>query len=281
MRGTALLIGVGMLFVAGCAFDMRGNSSAGGDGDGDGDGDQVVGTDGAPGGPDAGRSGPDAGAPDAQVPSTALVTCARTEVPPALDGAPMGPWADATFTPFAASEAELVADKVPNYSFDAALSFACLHDDENVYFFVDVQDSEVVDNSVALREDDGVVIFLDGSGDRSGTYGEDDHGLMIGAEAESWDYGPGELDPTGVVMSTNDGYHVEIALDKPAIASPLPDELGFNLAIIDDDGMGNSNRDVFALRHVPEPPACDDCCEGQAQPWCDTSVMGTLQLIDP
>jgi hypothetical protein len=266
-----------LLVAQGCSFDT---TSFGGGGGGEGDGDDVSAADGAPGIPDGALASSDAAAPDAEVPSTSLVTCSRTEVPPALDGSPIGPWTDATFVDFAASDGELI-DVHPNYAFDARVSFACLHDDENVYFFADVTDSRLVDNSVALREDDGIVIFLDGGGDRDGSYGDDDHALVIGAEAESWDYGPGEIDPAGMVVLTEGGYRFEIAIDKPAIASgALPAELGFNIAIIDDDGLGNANHDAFALRHVPHPPACASCCDGQAQPWCDTTQLGSLDLIE-
>lgn len=280
MRGTALHIGtLGLLLcstlVGGCSFDSTAFGSGGGGGDGDG-----AGADGAPPRPDGDVAVPDASAPDAQVASTASISCARTEVPPALDGAPMGPWTSAVFIRFAASDGELVSDLHPNYAFDAEVSLACLHDDENLYFFADVLDSQLVTDSLSLREDDGVVIFLDGSGDRDGTYGEDDHALVIGAGAETWDYGPGDLVPAGMVVASEGGYRVEIALDKPAITSSLPEELGFNLAIIDDDGKGNDDRDVFALRHVPNPPACARCCEGQAQPWCDTTVLGNLELLE-
>lgn len=280
MRGSALhtgSIGLFLLVAAGCSFDPRAAGGGGGGGDGDGDGS---GADSGPSRPDGAVARPDAAAPDAQPPTTGLLTCSRTQVPPALDGAPMGPWEDATFIRFAASDGELVSDVHPNYAFDAAVSLACLHDDENVYFFADVEDSQVVVDSLSLREDDAVVIFLDGSGDRGGAYGEDDHALVVGAEAETWDYGPGDLIPTGEVIGSDTGYRIEIALDKVAIASQLPGELGFNLALIDDDGKGNDDRDVFALRHVPHPPACERCCDGQAEPWCDTSQLGGLALED-
>lgn len=277
MRGTALHIGnfaLWMTVAAGCSFDpsAAGGAASGGDGGGGN-------ADGGATRPDAGEvTPPDAAPPDASVETTGLVTCRRTLVPPALDGAPMGPWEDVTFIRFSARDGELVSDTHPNYKFDAAVSLACLHDDENLYFFADVEDSQVVVDSLSLREDDAVVIFLDGSGDRDGTYGEDDHALVIGAGAEIWDYGPGDLVPTGQVVDSDGGYRAEIALDKVAIASQLPGVLGFNLAIIDDDGKGNDDRDVFALRHVPHPPACEHCCDGQAEPWCDTSQLGGLEL---
>ena len=281
MRGTELRIAsvaLCVLVAAGCSFDTSGFGGAGGGGGGDGSG-----ADGAPHRTDGGQVPlPDAAAaPDAQVESTARVSCARTEVPPALDGAPMGPWESAAFIHFAARDGELVADAHPTYAFDGEVSFACLHDDENLYFFADVTDSVLVADSAALREDDGVVLFLDGIGDRDGSYGEDDHAVFVSAEAEALDYGPGDIVPVGEVVTSEAGYRVEIALDKVAIASPLPAEIGFNVALVDDDGRGNSDRDVFALRHVPHPPACARCCEGQAAPWCDTTQLGSLDLVDP
>jgi len=280
MRGTALHVGtIGLWMMVGtaCSFDPSAAGGAVGGGD-DGGGSRA---DGGSTRPDSGdQSPPDAAPPDAQVPTTGLVTCTRTRVPPALDGAPLGPWQDVEFIRFAASDGELVADVHPTYGFDAAVSLACLHDDENVYFFADVEDSQIVVDSLSLREDDAVVIFLDGSGDRDGSYGEDDHALVLGAGSETWDYGPGDLVPTGEVVSSEAGYRIEVALDKVAIASQLPGQLGFNLAIIDDDGKGNDDRDVFSLRHVPHPPACARCCDGQAEPWCDTSQLGALELVE-
>lgn len=277
MWGTAIqaVVFCCLLAGAGCSFD---SSAFGGGGGGDGSGGDVSSADGAPTQPDAAASGSDAAPPDAAVESVSSITCRQTEVPPALDGQPMGPWTTATFIHFASSDGQLVTDVHPQYDFDAEVSLACLHDDENLYFFADVTDAEVVSDSLSLREDDGIVLFLDGGGDRDGGYDEDDHALMIGAGADTWDYGPGTIDPAGMVVESDTGYRIEIAVDKVAIASALGSQLGFNLALIDDDGMGNSDRDLFSLRFVPHPPACPSCCDGQAQPWCDTSQLGTLEL---
>lgn len=281
MRGTAIqAVTFCCLFAgAGCSFDSSAFGGGGGGGGGGDEGD-VASADGAPPRPDGPLSNHDAAPPDGAVESASSITCRRTEVPPALDGAPMGPWSSAAFIHFASADGQLVTDVHPNYGFDAQVSIACLHDDENLYFFADVTDSEVVSNSLSLREDDGIVIFLDGGGDRDGSYDQDDHALMVAAAAESWDYGPGTIDPAGTVVASDGGYRIEIAIDKVAIASALGSQLGFNLAIIDDDGMGNGDRDLFSLRYVPNPPACASCCDGQAQPWCDTSQLGTLELLE-
>ncbi len=275
MRGTAIVTLSCVL--AGCSFDPSGPGGGGGSAGGD-DGASA---DGAPARPDAAvPATDDAAPPDGAVDTVSSISCQRTLVPPALDGAPMGPWTTATFVQFAGQDGQLVTDVHPQYDFDAEVSFACLHDDENLYFFADVTDTEVVSNSLSLREDDGVVIFLDGAGDRDGSYDDDDHALMIGAAAEALDYGPGTIDPAGMVVASDGGYRIEIAIDKVAITEALGSQLGFNIALIDDDGMGNSDRDLFSLRYVPHPPACPSCCDGQAQPWCDTSQLGSLELAE-
>jgi hypothetical protein len=276
MRGTRVqAVTLGCL-LTGCSFDP----GALGGGGGGGDSGPAARSDGAPASPDAAVRDPDGAPPDGAVDTVSSISCNRTEVPPALDGAPMGPWTTASFIHFASQDGQLVTDVHPNYGFDAEVSLACLHDDENLYFFADVIDSAVVTNSLSLREDDGIVIFLDGAGDRDGSYDEDDHALMLGAGDETWDYGPGDISPAGTVVAEGGGYRIEIAIDKVAISGALGSHLGFNLALIDDDGMGNSDRDLFSLRYVPHPPACPSCCDGQAQPWCDTSQLGGLELLD-
>jgi hypothetical protein len=258
---------------AGCSLDRSGSAVRGG-GDSDGGGS---GADARVGGPDAAAF--DAAATDAGTVTLDATICPYTAVAPLLDSNPVGPWLAADFITFRASDAELKADLQAQYGWDASVDFACLHDDASLYFFFKVTDDHIVSNSVSLRQDDGIVLFLDGNGDRDGTYGDDDHALMLGANADTFDYGPGDLTPSGSESDTASGYDIEIGLDLASVG-PIPADgvIGFNLAIIDDDDLGNSDRDVFALRYVPAPPACDACCDGQAQPWCDTTVTGTLTL---
>ena len=260
---------------AGCSFDPAALAGGGG-GDGPGATDGGTLPDGGPS-PD-GR--PVEGDPDAAVEEPGAVSCARTAQPPELDGTADGPWDSVSWIRFEAEEAELIADKHGSYQFDAELRFACLHDDDAIYFFIEVQDDLIRTNSLSLREDDAVVLFIDGDGDRSGPYSASDHALVITAEPQSLDYGPGTLEPDGTRVLTDAGYDLEIGLARASISDPLPAVLGFNIALIDDDGHGNNDRDLFALWHVPEPPACTSCCEGQAAPWCNTAVTGQLVLED-
>ena len=261
-----------LVSLSACGFDTSGKARAsGGDGGGGGiDAAQLF----------DGSVDLDAGG-DAGTDSLASFDCPHTDVAPFLDGQAGGPWLDTPFTTFDISDAQLAADVAPGYDDDDSVSFACLNDADNIYFFFDVTDDELVSDSLALRDDDGVVLFLDGRGDRNGKYDGFDHALMLAAQGDALDYGPGTLDPDGIVRDTDHGYNIEIAMTRTAVG-PIPDDgiIGFNLALIDDDGLGNDKRDIFGLRYVPSPPACESCCQGEAQPWCDTTVSGALSLLD-
>jgi hypothetical protein len=266
--------------VAACGFDPSGSGGPGGGGRDDGGGGG--GTDG--GAPTDGGGGPDGAPPDAGVDPTARVSCPKTDELPNSDAQRLGPWLEVPFVTFAVTDAELVADEHASYEKDAVVEFACLHDAFNVYFFFDVKDAAVQDDSVSLRQDDAIVFFLDGAGDLSGTYGADDHAAVVTSAGDGMDYAAGtenDLSGDAVADTVEGGYRIEVEVDKTSIHDPLPGTLGFNLAIVDDDGWGDNLRDVFALRHVPDDQvanACEDCCEGEAAPWCDTRLLGELTL---
>ncbi len=270
------------ILLAACGFDPSGGGGGGGGDRSDGGGGP--GDDGGGSDPfDGGGAGPDGTPLDAAVEATARVSCAATVEPPVIDAAPLGPWVGMPLLPFAVTDAQLVADEHAMYEDDAVVELACLHDEFNIYFFFKVTDGDVQDDSTAARDDDSVVIFLDGADDRAGTYGEDDHAAAVTSVGDGADYNAHDNDLTGDADGEliDGGYRVEVEIDKPSIHDALGDELGFNLAIIDDDGWGDDLRDIFALRHVPddqEANACTSCCEGQAAPWCDTRMFGTLIL---
>lgn len=275
MRTCALVCA---LAATACGFDPAGGRAAGAGGDGGGGGD----VDASGGGAADGASGPDVTPLDAAVEGTARVVCPTTDVVPVIDALALGPWLEATFETFAVTDAQLRADEHESYEDDAVVSFACLHDANYLYLFFDVADLDILNDSVSPREDDAIVVFLDGAGDLGGPYGDDDHALALGTDEGGMDYGASDV--TGSVAATateNVGYRIEVEIDKPSIADTLAGEIGFNLAVVDDDGWSNNERDIFALRHVPddqEANACPNCCEGQAAPWCDTRIMGILAL---
>jgi len=231
----------------------------------------------------------------------AFLTCAKTADQPVLDGAAEGLWNAAPLLMFTVAAAEHKADLNAGYQQDAVVTLRCLHDPINLYFFIDAIDgASVASYPIQLdgpdaREDDAVVLFLHAEMGTAGVYDDGSHALLLPARAgdvrdSAADFGPDPLVPTGQVVAREDGYRIEIAIDRDSIAVPLPDRLRFNLALIDDDGYSDSCRDIFALMSQPIIP-CIECCSGEdwtsecpgysvgeALVWCDTRVTQTLGL---
>jgi len=273
VKGLAL-IGATLAGVGGCAFDPSGVAW---DGAGGGPADGPTDTD-----IDAAAGTPDARPPtaDAAVSGDGLLISRRTTVPPTLDANPSD-WSQASWVGYAIADSALFAWRHTSYDDSAAIQFASLHDDQYIYFFFDVTDDLIRIDSTSLFEDDAVNIYIDAAGDRSGPYGADDHELVVDAAGTYDDYavGAAPLTLSGQVMQTGTGYRIELRISKTSLgASPLPSNLGFDVAITDDDGFGNSDSDCYGLWYVAARQHCTACCSGGAQAWCDTSVFGRLVL---
>ena len=148
--------------------------------------------------------------------------------------------------------------------------------------FVEVVDDVIIDDSADTYHDDSIEISIDGLNDRSGPLGDDDHWVIVCAEGLYASLGPNNIDITGSIQLTDVGYNVEIAFDRDDLGSGDASLLGFNIALNDDDGHGNSDVDAYGLWHVPSSLECIDCCGGDTAtkyPWCDTTRLGQLQLV--
>jgi hypothetical protein len=283
VRALAPLLALGL--VTGCAFDpsglggAAGGDPAGGQADGGGGGGS-----GGGGGGGGGQGSADAapGAPDAATSVALTLTAPRASIPPLLDGEALGSWLTSSFIRFDIADAALTTDVNPQYQNSAAVEFAALHDDDNLYFFLRVEDSEKVDDSDSPRQDDAVVLYIDGAGDRSGPYGNDDHAIVLTLGAEVRDYPDDVAEVSGTRLLTPAGYNIEVAISKSSLYEIAPDgHLGFDLAIIDDDGLGNPMPDAVGLWTLADGPRCGaDCCPSGASPWCDTTMFGQLVLVD-
>ena len=206
-----------------------------------------------------------------------------TTVPPDLDADPSD-WDGIPRTAFSMSTAMHQADVVPGYTFDASVEFAARHDANNIYFLIQVTDDVLVNDSTVLYHDDSIHLYFDVAGDASGPYSADDHWLVVTSDAVygSFPIGAVELDLSGSVESGDTGYTVELGIPKQDLGmSPAQGLLGFNIGLSDDDGMGGPDRDAFGLWYLPAGPRCPSCCEQVtgAQPWCDTTMFGTLALL--
>lgn len=238
---------------------------------------------GQPGAPDAGAQGaPDAAPrPDAEPQPTAGQIDVPTAITrPTLD-ADGSDWAGVPTTTFTMLTAMHQADMNPSYGFDAAVSFAIQHDPENIYFYIEVTDDVLVNDSQLIFHDDSIHLYFDVGNDMSGPYSSDDHWLVISSDAVYDDLGLGSVELSGVVESSDTGYVIEAAIPKSDLGmAPQQGVLGFNIGVSDDDGMGGPDRDAFGLWFLPSGPRCTSCCESSegAQPWCDTTMFGSLLL---
>jgi hypothetical protein len=281
--GTGVL--VTLAAVAACSFDQYGTVGEGGDATVPfGAADAGPRVDAAPGTPDAALP------PDAQTPAAGRIESTyRPGIE--LDGY-VSDWAGVPRHRFDIADAQDYHQGHASYVPSAVLSFAAAHDDANIYFLLEVEDDVVVETpfdppavppeSYRLTDDDSISLFIDGAGDRSGWYGIDDHELVVTANGWYSDQSqPDAADVQGVPVRTPDGYLLELGVARASLGTDLlPDELGFSVAINDDDGYGNDWFDALGLWYWNTDDTCPGCCSGMAhaEAWCDTTTLGQLQL---
>lgn len=232
--------------------------------------------------PDADRQlSPDAGAPDA---TTAAVMGTLHTNPLSgdlvLDGELDAQWAALEFRNFEIGDAQQL-EAVGNYIEDASVQFASLYDNENLYFFFQVTDDLLVDDSSDIYNDDSIEIYIDGLNDSSGPYADDDHWILVGSSATYQSLGPTNIDVAGSIITTDVGYNIEISIERSAIGAGTSGELGFNIGLNDDDGLGNSAVDAYGLWFLPDTNSCTSCCSDSVDnyAWCDTTRLGRLQFM--
>jgi hypothetical protein len=233
--------------------------------------------------PDANRQlVPDAGAqPDASG-SAAMGTLRSNPLSGALDldGELDAQWQAIEFRNFEIGDAQQL-EAVGSYDEDASVRFASLYDDDKLYFFFQVSDDLLVDDSTDLYNDDSVEIYIDGLNDSSGPYADDDHWIVVGASATYQSLGPTNIEVVGSITTTDVGYNIEISMDRSALGAGTASDLGFNIGLNDDDGSGNSSVDAYGLWFLPDTNSCTSCCDDAADnyAWCDTTRLGRLQLM--
>lgn len=279
-RHTLLLYVVGSFSAAACSFDTSAPQLGGDDEPGSFSPD-------AGGQSDAGRSlspdaQPGATGPDA-APTVAEGTLQSFPLTTTLqlDGDLDAAWLEHAFISYDIDQAGQLLS-IPGYAPDAVLRFASRYDADKVYFFFEVSDDLLVSDSSSVYNDDSIELYIDGLNDRSGPFGDDDHWLVIGETGSYQSLGTNNIAIAGFIKTTSAGYNIEISLDRAELgAAANASNLGFNIGINDDDGMGQPGIDAYGLWHLPSAPFCSDCCadvDGNFA-WCDTTRLGQLQLI--
>lgn len=196
-----------------------------------------------------------------------------------LDGEMDTQWDALKFRTYDIDDSEQM-DAIASYQPDASVRFASLYDDDKLYFFFQVFDDLLIDDSSSIYNDDSIELYIDGLNDSTGPYSSDDHWIVVSANGTYQSFGPDKIQLTGFIQTTADGYNIEIALDRSAIGAGASRELGFNLGLNDDDD-GSSDVDAYGLWYLPDTASCDDCCtdQGDNYAWCDTTRLGQLELL--
>jgi hypothetical protein len=268
MRGSAIHIGAWAVIAlaAGCQFDPAGT--------GEGDPREQSADAGGLRPADAAAAEPDAGSDPGTLKSF------RAARPPTLDGNAETTWLAAEPISFALTDAMKLVSVEEDYSWDGTVVFASLYDDDNIYFLFQVADSVLRDDSLLPYHDDAIELYLDAAGDGAGPYGDDDHWIAIQSTGVYQSFGPSGIDVTGSVETTDAGYLVEISIARADLGADGAAQLGFDVGMVDDDGLGaDTAADAYGLWYVPDRPHCDDCCSEGPQAWCDTSMLGRLELV--
>lgn len=213
-------------------------------------------------------------------PTPGVVHATWTNQPPTIDG--QGTEYQAA-TPYSFDIADgVITDFLTGYTASQVSTFRILHDAANLYVFVHVVDDAVQTDSTQNYDDDSVNLYLDVANDRSGAYGDDDHELIISADATWWDFGPATTLPdlTAARELVPGGWNIEFRLSKTGLFATVGSAIGFDFGLNDDDdGQG---YDGYGLWYEKAGPRCADCCTGwsTAQAWCDTTMLGQL-MLDP
>jgi len=172
----------------------------------------------------------------------------QTDLPPTVDG-DLGDWSTEAGLSLDADTAEGVfGDSLPEDADDLSAELRALWDADHLYLAVRVRDDTLVADSEALRDDDGVVLGVDGAYDHL-PGGDDDHEYTIGWDGRVTDFGA----PTAAIQVAtrvvSGGYEVEVAIPLAELGgAPLQHDriIGLTLGLRDDDDGGAG--DSFLVR---------------------------------
>ena len=122
-------------------------------------------------------------------------------------------------------------------------------DNENLYFFVSVNDDDLRNDSDQWFEDDGIEIYIDADNSKNTTYGSNDYQITIGwdnndlVEDTKNNLGTGSV---AKVIDTDSGYDVEVAIPWTAIGLTPADGnfIGLDVHVNDDDQGGSRSGKI-------------------------------------
>ncbi|MBN2180742.1 MAG: tetratricopeptide repeat protein [Sedimentisphaerales bacterium] len=230
----------------------------------------------------------------AQKVPTALIKI--TSQAPAIDGQVDGIWAQAQKYPIA--NTIYSAASSPQ---DLSAYYRVLCDQDNLYLLVDVTDDELKNDSEEFYYDDSIELFIDGDNSKNGSYGENDFTYNF-----NWDKSNPNMEERGqpyqgdiksAMVTTDNGYRLEVKIPWAAIGTKSPKEakIGLDVHVNDDDDGGEretkltwsdkqddawQNPRVFGIAEVPRLVGYWKLDETEGNTISDSSgnnITGTLK----
>jgi hypothetical protein len=171
----------------------------------------------------------------------------------------------------------------PTDDADGSLEFACVADNDYLYFAVKIwDDAKVVDENTGgdVWQDDSIEAYVDGGNEKAGSYDDNDRQLTIGRDNVGGDVdnpmmggqGPGSGTKAAVV-DTSYGWAVEAAtpLATYGITPAVGTVIGFNMQLNDDDD--GDGRDHKLAWSAVELASGEDS-------WENPQMFAELQFVD-
>lgn len=149
-----------------------------------------------------------------------------------------------------------------------------------LYLLVEVTEAGThFGDSASTWENDAVTFYFDTNDDRSGTFGADDHEVIIDVRPVYAIYpSTNGADPVmeAVRLDTTAGFSIEARFTKASLGNGANGRLGFSWGVYDDDAGGNAEG--YGLWYELPATRCATCCLGEAhaEAWCDTTLLGEL-----
>ncbi len=169
----------------------------------------------------------------------------KTPVAPVIDGTREATWTD---TPLPIAK---VLSTAPASAADASGTWTSLWDNENLYFFIDVNDNEhVVDSQGAWWEDDHIELYIDADGTRPSSYGTYQYQYFIrrgGTALTGQPWYPARANANIVTANVEKpggaGYWLEVKIPFASLGVTAEEYkfMGIDVQIGDDDNGGSED----------------------------------------
>lgn len=151
---------------------------------------------------------------------------------------------------------------------DCSAVFRVVWDEQNLYIMIQVTDDVLNKDSGTISQDDSVEVYIDGGDENATSYDSNDSHLLVDIENNIQVVG-NNPSLSHVVSTSESSYVVECAIPISDIGGLQPyagESFGFDVAINDDDNIGDNQREHHLVWH------------GDGTGWLDPRQFGTITL---